>query len=51
MNADILVTDTFISMGQESEKQEKLKVFDGFRITQELAERGGAKPGWKFMRT
>ena len=48
-DADVLVTDTWISMGQESEKQKRLKAFAGFQITQELAERGGAKPGWKFM--
>ena len=48
-NADILVTDTWVSMGQEEEKAKRLKDFEGFQITSELAERGGAKPGWKFM--
>merc|ERR1711939_774689 len=48
-NADIIVTDTWISMGQESEKQQRLKDFEGFQITAELAKRGGAKEGWKFM--
>ncbi|KAK5702052.1 ornithine carbamoyltransferase [Elasticomyces elasticus] len=48
-NADILVTDTWISMGQESEKARKLKDFAGFQITKELAQRGGAKEGWRFM--
>lgn len=48
-DADILVTDTWVSMGQESEKEEKVKAFSGFQITPALAERGGAKPGWKFM--
>ncbi|KAI6787667.1 hypothetical protein KC332_g18182, partial [Hortaea werneckii] len=48
-NADIIVTDTWISMGQESEKQQRLKDFEGFQITAELAKRGGAKDGWKFM--
>ncbi len=47
-DADILVTDTWISMGQESEKEKKLKAFSGFQVTTPLAERGGAKPGWKF---
>jgi len=47
-DADILVTDTWISMGQESEKEAKLRAFSGFQITPALAERGGAKPGWKF---
>ena len=48
-NSDILVTDTWISMGQEEEKAKRLADFRGFQITQELAEKGGAKPGWKFM--
>jgi ornithine carbamoyltransferase len=48
-NADILVTDTWISMGQESEKKKRLEAFAGYQITSELAKRGGAKEGWKFM--
>lgn len=48
-NADILVTDTWVSMGQEEEKARRLKAFEGFQITSEMAKRGGAKPGWKFM--
>ncbi|KAI9785722.1 MAG: ornithine carbamoyltransferase [Geoglossum umbratile] len=47
--ADIIVTDTWVSMGQEAEKAERLRAFDGFQVTSELAERGGAKKGWKFM--
>jgi len=48
-DADVLVTDTWISMGQEEESQKRLKAFEGFQITEELAKRGGAKEGWKFM--
>ena len=48
-DADILLTDTWISMGQENKKAKKLKAFSGFQVTSALAERGGAKPGWKFM--
>lgn len=48
-DADILVTDTWISMGQESEKKKRLDAFAGYQITSELAKRGGAKEGWKFM--
>ncbi|KAL8643360.1 MAG: hypothetical protein Q9228_000082 [Teloschistes exilis] len=48
-DADVLVTDTWVSMGQEEEKAKRLKEFDGFQITTQLAEQGGAKPGWKFM--
>jgi ornithine carbamoyltransferase len=48
-DADVLVTDTWISMGQEEESARRLKAFKGFQITNELAKRGGAKEGWKFM--
>ncbi|KAG6032631.1 hypothetical protein E4U41_007179 [Claviceps citrina] len=48
-DADILVTDTWISMGQEAEKQKRLKAFEGYQITNDLARRGGAREGWKFM--
>lgn len=48
-NADILVTDTWVSMGQEEETAKRLSAFKGFQITSELAKRGGAKEGWQFM--
>jgi ornithine carbamoyltransferase len=48
-DADVLVTDTWISMGQESEKRARLDAFAGYQITNELAKRGGAKENWKFM--
>ncbi|KAL4785731.1 Aspartate/ornithine carbamoyltransferase [Aspergillus varians] len=48
-NADILVTDTWVSMGQEEEKIKRLREFAGFQITADLAKRGGAKEDWKFM--
>jgi ornithine carbamoyltransferase len=48
-NADILVTDTWISMGQEDDKAKRLKEFEGFQITADLAKRGGAREGWRFM--
>lgn len=48
-NADVLVTDTWVSMGQEAESQKRLKAFAGYQITNDLAKRGGAKEGWKFM--
>jgi len=48
-DADIIVTDTWVSMGQEEETAKRIKAFDGYRITNELAKRGGAKEGWKFM--
>ena len=48
-DAGILVTDTWVSMGQEEEKAKRLRDFEGFQITSELAKRGGAKNNWKFM--
>lgn len=48
-NANIIVTDTWISMGQELEKQEKLKQFEGYQITKQLIDQGNADPNWKFM--
>lgn len=48
-DADILVTDTWVSMGQEEETKKRLAAFAGYQITNELAKRGGAKPDWKFM--
>lgn len=48
-NADVLMTDTWISMGQESEKERRMKAFDGFQVTADLARRGGAREGWRFM--
>lgn len=48
-DADIIVTDTWISMGQEEDTAKRLKAFEGYQITTELAQRGGAKEGWHFM--
>lgn len=48
-DADVILTDTWVSMGQEDEKADRLKAFEGFQVTEELAKRGGAKDGWKFM--
>ncbi|KOS23226.1 Ornithine carbamoyltransferase [Escovopsis weberi] len=47
--ADCIVTDTWVSMGQESEMKKRLQAFAGYQVTSELARRGGAKEGWKFM--
>ncbi|KAF2759690.1 ornithine carbamoyltransferase mitochondrial precursor [Pseudovirgaria hyperparasitica] len=48
-NADVIVTDTWISMGQEEEAKKRIKAFQGFQVTSEMAKKGGAKEGWKFM--
>lgn len=48
-DADIIVTDTWISMGDEAQKEQRLRDFKGFQVTEEMAKQGGAKPDWKFM--
>lgn len=48
-DANVLVTDTWISMGQEEETALRLKQFDGYQITNEMAAKGGAHKDWKFM--
>ncbi|XP_071800532.1 ornithine transcarbamylase, mitochondrial-like [Asterias amurensis] len=37
-NADIVVTDTWISMGQEEEKVERLKAFKGYQVTKKMTD-------------
>jgi ornithine carbamoyltransferase len=36
-------------MGQEEEKKKRLAEFEGYQVTNDLANRGGAKPDWIFM--
>ncbi|KAI0819757.1 mitochondrial ornithine carbamoyltransferase [Trametes gibbosa] len=47
--ADLVVTDTWISMGQEAEKAQRLKDFAGYQVTEALCREGGANADWKFM--
>lgn len=46
-NADVVVTDTWASMGQEEEKAERAKVFAPFGVTREIMAK--AKPDALFM--
>lgn len=48
-SANVLVTDTWVSMGQEEESKKRMQAFEGFQITEKMARDGGAKEGWKFM--
>jgi ornithine carbamoyltransferase len=41
-NADVLVTDTWISMGQESEKEQRIQDFGGFTIDSDLLAKAKA---------
>jgi len=46
-DADIVVTDTWISMGDEASKEQRLRDFAGYQVTEALCK--NAKPDWKFM--
>jgi len=45
--ADVVYTDTWISMGQETEAEERRRAFSGFQVTETLLER--AAPDAIFM--
>jgi ornithine carbamoyltransferase len=45
--ADVIYTDTWVSMGQEAEKEERESLFLPFQVNSKLAEK--AKKGWLFM--
>ncbi len=47
INADIIVTDTFVSMGQEADTKKRINDFKGFQVNSELVK--NAKPTYKFM--
>ncbi|ADD67117.1 ornithine carbamoyltransferase [Denitrovibrio acetiphilus DSM 12809] len=42
-NADIIYTDVWASMGQESEKEERKKIFAGYQVNKKLMEATGRK--------
>lgn len=46
-DADIVVTDTFVSMGEEDKAQEKLKAFSNYVVTEDLCSH--AKSDYIFM--
>lgn len=46
-DADVIYTDTWVSMGQEAEKAERVKQFDGFQVNAALMAK--AKPDAIFM--
>lgn len=48
-NADIVVTDTWVSMGEENKKEEKLKDFANFQVTRKMLEKAGVNKNWVFM--
>lgn len=36
-------------MGQEEEKKQRIKAFQGYQLTTEMINQSGAKPDWKFL--
>ena len=36
-------------MGQEAKKEERLKAFQGYQVTEALCREGGANDQWKFL--
>ncbi|XP_071477216.1 ornithine transcarbamylase, mitochondrial-like [Diadema antillarum] len=45
--ANVIVTDTWISMGQEEEAKERLKAFDGYQVNMKMG--GVAAQDWCFL--
>jgi ornithine carbamoyltransferase len=46
-DADIVVTDTWVSMGKEDEKAERVAIFGGYQVDQDLLDK--AKPNALFL--
>ncbi|XP_073701549.1 ornithine transcarbamylase, mitochondrial isoform X2 [Garra rufa] len=46
-DSSVLVTDTWVSMGQEEEKKKRLKDFHGYQITMQTGS--VAAPDWTFL--
>ena len=46
-DADVIYTDTWVSMGQEADKQQRMKDFTGYTVNSELVK--AAKPQAKIM--
>lgn len=46
-DADVVYTDTWVSMGQEDEKNERIAIFGKYKVDEELVQ--AAKPDFIFM--
>lgn len=47
--AHVIVTDTWVSMGQEAEAAARMAAFKGYQVTEAMAAAGGAHPNWVFL--
>ena len=47
--AHVIVTDTWVSMGQEGEAAARKASFAGYQVTEAMAAAGGADPRWVFL--
>ena len=45
--ADVVVTDTWVSMGQEDEYARRMADFEGYQVTRDMM--ASAAPDWKFL--
>jgi ornithine carbamoyltransferase len=45
--AEVIATDTWVSMGDEAEQAKRLSDFEGFQVTEQMG--AVAKPNWKFL--
>lgn len=47
--ADVIATDTWVSMGQEVEAAQRRAAFAGYQVTEAMAREGGAARDWAFL--
>ncbi|KAI9294216.1 ornithine carbamoyltransferase [Neoconidiobolus thromboides FSU 785] len=48
-NSNVIVTDTWVSMGQEEEFDKRILDFKGYQVTMDLISKSKANPDWKFL--
>lgn len=48
-DADYIITDTWVSMGDEHDKVERISHFNGFQINDILIKQSNVKDNWKFL--
>eukprot|EP00163_Fabomonas_tropica_P027870 TRINITY_DN549_c0_g1_i14.p1 TRINITY_DN549_c0_g1~~TRINITY_DN549_c0_g1_i14.p1 ORF type:complete len:338 (+),score=65.11 TRINITY_DN549_c0_g1_i14:132-1145(+) len=47
--ANVIVTDTWISMGDEAQREERLQEFAGYQVSMEMMKAAPAADNWVFM--